>query len=82
MNYSVFVSGLAAVRPQCLTDARVAAGGRVLGEIEVDRGCFGCMLGGDDGQTLFIVANRYGQAGASDGIVVTQRVDVPHAGRP
>ena len=61
---------------------RVAAGGRVLGEIEVDRGCFGCMLGGDDGQTLFIVANRYGATGASDGIVLAQRVDVPHAGRP
>jgi len=61
---------------------RVAEGGTVLDTIEVDRGCFACMLGGDDGRTLFIVANRYGASGASDGIVVTQRVDVPHAGRP
>ena len=61
---------------------RVAEGGGVLAAIEVDRGCFACMLGGDDGQTLFIVANHYTGAGASDGIVLTQRVDTPHAGRP
>jgi sugar lactone lactonase YvrE len=61
---------------------RVAEGGAVLDSIDVDRGCFACMLGGDDGRTLFIVANRYGSAGASDGIVLTQRVDAPHAARP
>ena len=61
---------------------RVAEGGEVLATVEADRGCFACMLGGDDGQTLFIVANRYGPEGASDGIVLTERVDVPHAGRP
>jgi sugar lactone lactonase YvrE len=61
---------------------RVAEGGKVLDTIGVDRGCFACMLGGDDGQTLFLVANHYGAAGASDGIVLTQRVDAPHAGRP
>ena len=41
-----------------------------------------CMLGGEDGRTLYIVANRYGPSGASDGIVLTQPVAVPHAGRP
>jgi sugar lactone lactonase YvrE len=61
---------------------RVAEGGRVRETIEVDRGCFACMLGGDDGRTLFIVANHYGPSGASDGVVLTQRVDAPHAGRP
>jgi sugar lactone lactonase YvrE len=61
---------------------RVAEGGAVLESIEVDRGCFACMLGGDDGRTLFIVANKYDGTGASDGIVLTERVDVPHAGRP
>jgi sugar lactone lactonase YvrE len=61
---------------------RVAEGGEVLDAIEVDRGCFACMLGGVEGQTLFIVANHYTGAGASDGIVVTQHVDIPHAGRP
>jgi hypothetical protein len=40
------------------------------------------MLGGEDGKTLYIVANRYSSSAASDGIVLTQRVDVPHAGRP
>jgi sugar lactone lactonase YvrE len=61
---------------------RVAEGGEVLETIAADRGCFGCMLGGEDGRTLYMVANRYGTAGASDGIVLTQRVAVGHAGRP
>ena len=61
---------------------RVAEGAEVLDTVNVDRGCFACMLGGDDGATLFIVANRYGVSGASDGIVLTQQVSAPHAGRP
>jgi sugar lactone lactonase YvrE len=61
---------------------RVAQGGAVLDTVSVDRGCFACMLGGDDGRTLFIVANHYDGAGASDGVVLTHRVDVAHAGRP
>jgi len=62
--------------------ARVAESGDVLDTVNVDRGCFACMLGGDDGRTLFLVANRYGAGGASDGIVLTERVSAPHAGRP
>jgi len=61
---------------------RVGEGGRVLETIDADRGCFACMLGGADGRTLYIVANRYDRSGASDGIVLTQSVDVAHAGRP
>lgn len=61
---------------------RVAEGGRELEVVEADRGCFSCMLGGDDGRTLYVVANEYDESGASDGIVLTQRVDEPHAGRP
>lgn len=61
---------------------RVAPGGQVLETVEADRGCFSCMLGGDDGRTLYIVANEYGGSGASNGIVLFQRVAVPHAGRP
>jgi sugar lactone lactonase YvrE len=61
---------------------RVAEGGAVLDNVEADRGCFSCMLGGADGQTLYIVANHYGPAGASDGIVLIHDVAVPHAGRP
>jgi len=67
------------IAPECV---RVAEGGAVLQTVEADRGCFSCMLGGDDGRTLFVVANRYGPEGASDGVVLTTRVDVPHAGRP
>lgn len=62
--------------------SRVAAGGEVLGTVEADRGCFACMLGGDDGRTLFIVANQWSGGGASDGIVLVQPVAVPHDGRP
>jgi sugar lactone lactonase YvrE len=61
---------------------RVAEGGEVLETVPVDRGAFACMLGGDDGRTLYVVANRYGPQGASDGIVLTHHVDVPRAGRP
>ncbi len=61
---------------------RVAEGGEVLETVSADRGCFSCTLGGDDGRTLYVVANHYGPEGASDGIVLTHRVDVPRAGRP
>jgi sugar lactone lactonase YvrE len=61
---------------------RVAEGGEVLETVPVDRGAFACMLGGDDGRTLYIVANDYGPQGASDGVVFTHRVEVPRAGRP
>src|SRR5436190_23703102 len=61
---------------------RVAEGGEVLDTVSADRGCFACMLGGDDGRTLYIVANHYGESGASDGVVLVHRVAVPHAGRP
>jgi len=66
---------------------RVAEGGEVLQTVDVDRGCFACMLGGDDGRTLFIVAAEWkgpasaGQ-GAPTGVVLATTVDVPHAGRP
>ncbi len=46
---------------------RVAEGGEVLETVSVDRGAFSCMLGGDDGRTLYVVANHYGPQGASDG---------------
>lgn len=70
----------ASVPGQCCT--RVAEGGEVLQVVPVDRGCFACMLGGDDGMILYIVANRYTREAVSDGIVLTQRVAVPRAGRP
>ncbi|WP_246686702.1 SMP-30/gluconolactonase/LRE family protein [Mesorhizobium sp. B2-4-19] len=38
---------------------RVREGGAVLQTVTVDRGCFACMLGGADRQTLFIVAAEW-----------------------
>lgn len=38
---------------------RVREGGDVLQSVDVDRGCFACMLGGPDGKTLFIVAAEW-----------------------
>ena len=35
-----------------------------------------------DGTTLYIVANQWGDDGASEGVVLTQQVDVARAGRP
>ncbi len=66
---------------------RVREGGDVLQTIELDRGCFACMLGGPDGATLFIVAREWhGPSSTTDdarsGQVVSVEVSVPHAGYP
>jgi sugar lactone lactonase YvrE len=47
---------------------RVREGGEVLQEISLDRGCFSCALGGEDGRTLFIVTREWrGVSSMSDG---------------
>ncbi len=66
---------------------RVAEGGEVLEKVEADRGCFSCMLGGEDGQTLFVVAANWGGTsgvgqGERTGQVLTHRAPAPHAGHP
>jgi sugar lactone lactonase YvrE len=66
---------------------RIAEGGEVLDEVQVDRGCFACMLGGDDGRTLFIVAREWGGIGNVNhqertGQILTVTAPEPHAGRP
>jgi len=68
---------------------RVSEGGEVLDRIELDRPCYACMLGGDDGRTLFmVVAKWFGPdrmdelMQAETGQVLAARVDVPHAGWP
>jgi sugar lactone lactonase YvrE len=55
--------------------------------VEVDRGCFACMLGGQDGRTLFIIAAEWGGteaigSGEPTGQALTYRAAAPHAGRP
>ena len=66
---------------------RVREGGEVLEVIEADRGCFSCMLGGDDGRTLYVgAAEWFGMDRIADtagtGQILSTRVTVPHAGRP
>jgi sugar lactone lactonase YvrE len=68
---------------------RVREGGEVLDRIEVDRPCYACMLGGEDGRTLFMaVAQWFGPdrmdelIEARTGQIRTARVSVPHAGWP
>ncbi len=66
---------------------RVREGGEILQIVEADRGCFACMLGGDDGRTLYVMAaewfgmDRIPET-ARSGQVRSTRVAVPHAGRP
>ena len=68
---------------------RVREGGEVLDRIDLDRPCYACMLGGEDGRTLFMVAQKWFGPDRMDeliqartGKVLTARVDVPHAGWP
>jgi sugar lactone lactonase YvrE len=68
---------------------RVREGGEVLDRIELARPCYACMLGGDDGRTLFmVVAKWFGPdrmdelVQARTGQILTARVAVPHAGWP
>jgi len=69
---------------QCV---RVREGGEVLQTVELDRGAFACMLGGEDGRTLYILAaewhgfeNMFTPARA--GHLLTTPAPAPHAGRP
>jgi sugar lactone lactonase YvrE len=67
--------------------ARVAEGGEVLQTIELDLGCFACMLGGEERRTLFIVAQGWGETeGTSEeertGRVLTAPAPAPGAGWP
>lgn len=69
---------------------RVREGGHVLETVVADRGCFACMLGGQDGRTLFIAAAQWRGMNAlmSDGPRQTgQLLSAPgrsaaHHGRP
>ena len=66
---------------------RVREGGEVLQTIDVDRGCFACMLGGADKKTLFIMAAEWhGFAKMMDGLgtgqVLTVEAPAPGVGWP
>jgi sugar lactone lactonase YvrE len=66
---------------------RVREGGQVLQTVELDRGCFACMLGGEDSSTLFIMAAEWHGMdnmvnAPRTGQVVTVKAPAPHAGKP
>jgi sugar lactone lactonase YvrE len=66
---------------------RVAEGGKILEEITANgNGLFACMLGGDDGRTLFACAAPTFHAPTASAshraAVLMTKVKVPHAGLP
>ena len=71
------------IAPECV---RIAEGGEVLEVIETGEPCFACMLGGDDGRTLFMLtaasSDAHQAAASQSGQILIAAVDSPHAGRP
>lgn len=66
---------------------RVRESGRKLQTVDLDRGCFACMLGGKNGKTLFIIATEWRgpqnmAAGERTGQIVAIDAPARHAGRP
>lgn len=65
----------------------VRPGGEVLEELSTGNlGVYACMLGGDDGRTLFLCAapsfHEHERKGAREGVLLTTRVEVPHGALP
>ncbi len=82
---AIWCSGVSGGKPECL---RVREG-EVLERVELDSACFACMLGGEDGKTLFLMnadwlgVERMGELFRSTtGKIQTIRTAVAHAGRP
>lgn len=71
------------VAPQCV---RIAEGGTVLETIETGQPCFACMLGGEDGRTLFMLtadsSDHVDAAKVQTGRIMVAEVDSPRAGLP
>lgn len=65
---------------------RVEEGGHVTDRIATPMSTFACMLGGEDGRTLFVLCSPGSHpdesAGKAAGAIYTRRVEHPHAGRP
>jgi hypothetical protein len=68
---------------------RVRQGGEVLQAINLDRGCFACMLGGSGKSTLFLIATEWRGmqkipevAQARTGQILAIAAPAPGAGRP
>jgi sugar lactone lactonase YvrE len=71
------------VAPECV---RVAEGGKIVEIVDTGDPCFACVLGGDDGHTLFMLTAKSSDpqlaAAERTGRVLAARVDAPHAGLP
>jgi sugar lactone lactonase YvrE len=71
------------IAPECV---RVAEGGQVLEVIDTGQPCYACMLGGEDGRTLFMVtaasSDHERAAAEQTGKILVADVDVPRAGLP
>jgi sugar lactone lactonase YvrE len=65
---------------------RIREGGEIAEEVPVGTGVFACMLGGQDGRTLFLCAapdfDREARSAAREAQLLSCHVDVPHAGLP
>lgn len=72
-----------AMAPECVL---VAEGGEILASVETSQFCYACMLGGDDGHTLFAVtastSDHIQAQAARSGKIEIVRVDTPRAGWP
>jgi sugar lactone lactonase YvrE len=66
---------------------RIREGGEVLQVIDLDRGCFACVLGGTERRTLFMTVNEWGGpegigGGPRMGQVIAAEAPAPGAGWP
>ena len=72
--------------PTTSTVIRVHEGGRVSETITTDQQAFACMLGGEDGKSLFMLTtavwDEEERARTTSGRLIVADVDVPHAGLP
>ena len=72
--------------PMTTECVRIAEGGEVLEVVETGQLCFACMLGGDDGKTLFMLtadsADAHAAAAKPTGRIMVCKVDVARAGLP
>src|SRR3954471_4603985 len=71
------------IAPQCV---RIAEGGQVLETIDTGQPCYACMLGGDDGRTLFMLtadsSDHVDAAETQTGKILVAEVDSARAGLP
>jgi len=72
--------------PMAAECVRIAEGGEILDVVETGQLCFACMLGGDDGKTLFMLtadsADAHTAAAKPTGRIVTCTVGAERAGLP